>query len=82
MPQFNVFVTGPVFWGPGPRSLISEAFWDQTGPRFEPIGVQDQDRTGPDFDALSVASDLSRTQETNIISSLSLREWCIDEEQP
>ena len=42
MPHFNVFITEPVttgssldrffavFCGPGPRSLISEAFWDQT----------------------------------------------------
>ena len=38
MPHFNVFITEPVttgflqffvvFCGPGPRSLISEAFWD------------------------------------------------------
>ena len=43
MPHFNVFITEPVttrldrffavFCGPGPRSLISEAFWDRTGPR-------------------------------------------------
>jgi hypothetical protein len=57
MPHFNVFVTGPVmtgldrffavFCGPGPRSLISEAFWDRTGPRSEPKRAQDRDRTGP-----------------------------------
>ena len=42
MPHFNVFITEPVttgflhffavFCGPGPRSLISEAFWDRIGP--------------------------------------------------
>ena len=42
MPHFNLFITEPVttgldrffavFCGPGPRSLISEAFWDRTGP--------------------------------------------------
>ena len=40
MPHSNVFITEPVttgflrffavFCGPGPRSLISEAFWDRT----------------------------------------------------
>ena len=40
MPHFNVFITEPVttgldrffavFCGPGPQSLISEAFWDRT----------------------------------------------------
>ena len=63
MPHFNVFITEPVttgffffffflrffavFCGPGPRSLISEAFWDRSGLRFEPRRAQDRDRTGP-----------------------------------
>ena len=57
MPHFNVFITEPVmtsldwffavFCGPGPRSLISEAFWDRSGLRFEPRRAQDWDRTGP-----------------------------------
>ena len=57
LPHFNVFITElvttsldrffAVFCGPGLRSLISEAFWDQSGPRFEPRRAQDQDRTGP-----------------------------------
>ena len=57
MPHFNVFITEPVttgldwffavFCGPGPRSLISDAFWDLSGPWFEPRRAQDRDRTGP-----------------------------------
>jgi hypothetical protein len=49
MPHFNVFVTGPVttgldrffavFCNPGPRSLISEAFWDRTGPDLEALTI-------------------------------------------
>ena len=35
------------FCGPGLRSLISEAFWDRSGPRFEPRRAQDWDWTGP-----------------------------------
>jgi hypothetical protein len=57
IPHFKVFVTGPVvtgldrffavFCGPGPWSMISEAFWDRFGPRFEPRRAQDRDLTGP-----------------------------------
>ena len=61
MHHFNVFVTGPVttgldrffllffavFCGPGPWSLISEAFWDRSGLWFEP-----KTGTGPDLEAL------------------------------
>ena len=55
MPHFNVFITEPVMTGLdgflavfcGPRSLISEAFWDRSGPRVEPSRAQDRDRTGP-----------------------------------
>ena len=54
MPHFNVFITELVttgldlfFCGPGPWSLISEAFWDRSGLRFKPRRAQDWDQTRP-----------------------------------
>ena len=57
MPHFNVFITEPVttsldqffvvFCGPGPRSLISEAFWHRSSPWFDLRRAQDWDWIGP-----------------------------------
>ena len=69
MPHFNVFITEPVttgldwffavFCGPGPRSLISEAFWVTSGPvrGLSPEGLRTG--TGPDLEALSVYTGIS-----------------------